>query len=40
MIKTEACMHIHTSILTFKQYFRAAQSVKAKQPDLKYALEQ
>ncbi len=30
-------MHIHTSILTFKQYSKAVQAVKPKPADPRYA---
>ena len=32
-------MHIHTSILTFKQYLKSVQLTKAKAPDPRYALQ-
>jgi hypothetical protein len=35
---TEVCMHIQTSIMTFRQYYKSVQFTKAKAPDPKYAL--
>lgn len=39
-VTTEACMHIHTSILTFKQYLKTVHLAKPKLPDPRYALQQ
>lgn len=33
IVSTETCMHIHNSLMTFKQYLRTTQLVKAKSVD-------